>query len=323
MGHLIVVLVLRLRRVHAAARARAQPVSVRVGRGHHLLGHESLRPVPRPFWWFKAYWAGWALLFAVLSNMFWVRGQEMGAAWRARLARRRARAAAARGGRPGAAASIVGVGGFIFYNTNILNEYRTTSDDGECASAEYERQYKQYEHLPQPRIVGVRVDVDLVSEGARRMRCEASTGWSTAPPAPIDTIHVRIPRRSRDPTVGIRRAGPADARRRRGSATTSTRSTAASAGRGRCGSRSSWPTSRAGSRTTSPTPQVVENGTFVNSAVMPAFGYEPARRAVRGHHAAQVRPCAEGAHAVARRRGGATEQLHFRWMRTGWISRPR
>ena len=47
-------------------------------------------PYLKPFWWFKAYWAAWAIAFAVLSNLFWIRGQETAAAWRIRLARVRA-----------------------------------------------------------------------------------------------------------------------------------------------------------------------------------------------------------------------------------------
>ena len=36
-------------------------------------------PFLRPFWWFKAYWGAWAVLFALFSNLLWVRGQETGA----------------------------------------------------------------------------------------------------------------------------------------------------------------------------------------------------------------------------------------------------
>ena len=102
-------------------------------------------PFLRPFWWFKVYWGAWAVLFALFSNLLWVRGQETGAGWRFRLARRRI-------GRPelvGAAAAValtLGIGGFIFYNTNILNRYRT-SHDVERESVDYER---QYETVPAP-----------------------------------------------------------------------------------------------------------------------------------------------------------------------------
>ena len=69
-------------------------------------------PYLAPFCWFKAYWAAWAVLFALLSKLFWVRGEERGVEWRVRLAR------SWLGGRQlavGAATLVViaGIGGFI------------------------------------------------------------------------------------------------------------------------------------------------------------------------------------------------------------------
>ena len=55
-------------------------------------------PFLEPFFWFKAYWSAWALLFAVDRDLFWVRGTELGV--RHRLALARARFAARRRGWP-------------------------------------------------------------------------------------------------------------------------------------------------------------------------------------------------------------------------------
>jgi hypothetical protein len=41
--------------------------------------------------WFKLYWAAWALLFALLASLFWVRGRELGPRRRLALARQRLR----------------------------------------------------------------------------------------------------------------------------------------------------------------------------------------------------------------------------------------
>jgi ABC-2 type transport system permease protein len=227
-------------------------------------------PFLRPFWWFKAYWAAWALLFALFSNVFWVRGQEMGAGWRARMARRRIR-------RPQlavAAAALVlisGVGGFIFYNTNVLNHYRTTHDE-EQASAEYERQYKQYEHLRQPRVVGVRVDVDLFPrEQSVAVRGEYRLANRSA--APIETVHVRV-----EPEADIRRA----------EFSVAAKQTHADADHGyyiytlgqplQPGDEARFTFDLAytshGFENRVTNTQVVENGTFVNSGIMPGLGYE-------------------------------------------------
>ncbi len=228
-------------------------------------------PFLRPFWWFKAYWAGWALLFALVSNLFWVRGQETHLGWRARLARRRL----GRGQAVAAAIALLmvgSIGGFIFYNTNILNDYRTTHDQ-ERSSADYERMYKQYEHLSQPRIMAVRVDVDLfpVEENVM-VRGEYRLLNRTA--GPIGTIHLRIP-----PEAEIRKAAfsrpstqtQTDGRR---GYYIHTLETALQPGEEM---RLDFDLAYVshGFENSITNTAVVANGTFVNSGILPGLGYEP------------------------------------------------
>ncbi|MGH2355191.1 MAG: ATP-binding cassette domain-containing protein, partial [Chloroflexota bacterium] len=105
-------------------------------------------PFLGPWLWFKLCWAAWALLLAVVARLLWERGRERGLGVRLQLARRRFT-------RPTAwtAAAAVGLiltlGGFSFYNTNVLNEYLTASDTTGLR-AEYERRYGRYEDLPPP-----------------------------------------------------------------------------------------------------------------------------------------------------------------------------
>jgi ABC-2 type transport system permease protein len=110
-------------------------------------------PFVTPFVWFKLYWAAWAMLFGVVTMLFWVRGPELGirqrlATARARFTARTARLAAF------AVVLILGIGGFIFYNTNVLNAYLPPQKAG-MPQAEYERRYARYKDLPQPVIDGV------------------------------------------------------------------------------------------------------------------------------------------------------------------------
>ena len=73
-------------------------------------------PFIEPFVWFKLYWAAWALLFAVITMLFWVRGTELGVRNRLTLARARLRGPTAR--MAGVATALILVlGGFVFYNT--------------------------------------------------------------------------------------------------------------------------------------------------------------------------------------------------------------
>ena len=53
-----------------------------------------------------------------------------------------------------------GFGGFLYYNANILNQYLTL-DDYKALSAEYEKRYKQYEHMPALEVSNVFAEVDI------------------------------------------------------------------------------------------------------------------------------------------------------------------
>lgn len=56
----------------------------------------------------------------------------------------------------------VGVGIWIFYNTNIVNAYQPPGKQE--PAAEPERRFKQYENLPMPVVTGTKVDVELYPE---------------------------------------------------------------------------------------------------------------------------------------------------------------
>ena len=140
-----------------------------------------------PWLWFKLYWAAWALLLAVATRLLWVRGREQGFSVRLQIARRRFTRATA-----GIAALAVGLiltlGGFIFYNTNVLNEYRTDSESVERL-AEYERRYGQYEGIPQPQLTGTNLHVEIYPDrGAATIRGTYRLVNSDA--VPIDSVHL-------------------------------------------------------------------------------------------------------------------------------------
>lgn len=145
-----------------------------------------------PWLWFKLYWAAWALLLAVVARLLWVRGRERGLGVRLRLARRRFT-------RPTAwtAAAAVGliltVGGFIFYNTNVLNEYLSTSGAGELR-AEYERRYRRYEGIPQPRLTGTRLHVEIDPD-RRKVEIRGTYRLVNRSAVAIDSIHLATARR--------------------------------------------------------------------------------------------------------------------------------
>lgn len=115
-----------------------------------------------PWLWFKAYWAAWALLLAVAATLLWMRSAERNVWARLRAARDRftrpATAVAAT-----AVALVVLLGGFIFYNTNVLHAYATDADRI-LHSAEYERRYGRYSRIPQPRLTATTLRVEIFPE---------------------------------------------------------------------------------------------------------------------------------------------------------------
>jgi len=144
------------------------------------------------FWigraWLQTYWLSFALGFLVFAHLLWRRGAET------RLAPRFARLRSRLRGGPGlvlSAATLVwaGTGSFIFYNTNILNEYRPEPGQ-EKRLANYEKTLLPFETVPQPRIVEVKLDVELYPREARAVTVgsyviENHTG------APVPAVHVR------------------------------------------------------------------------------------------------------------------------------------
>jgi ABC-type transport system involved in multi-copper enzyme maturation permease subunit len=150
-----------------------------------------------PVFWFGLYWALGAGVLYCLSYLGFVRGAESG--WRLRWEEARARF---RRPWPAALAVLLGAfaaaGAFIFYNTNVLNEY-VPSDEAVRRQAEYEKKYRPYREVPQPRIASLRADVDIFPK-ERRVDIRGNYGLVNRSHVPIGTLHVGVP-----PRVRVRR----------------------------------------------------------------------------------------------------------------------
>ena len=137
--------------------------------------------------WFKLYWATWALLFAMLASLFWVRGRELGLRRRLALARQRLHGGALRAV-VAALALIVTLGGFVFYNTHVVNEYWTPGEVV-AAKADYERKYKRFEDAPSPAVYATDMKVELYpDESAAEIR--GTYRLVNREDRAIDSIHV-------------------------------------------------------------------------------------------------------------------------------------
>lgn len=112
-----------------------------------------------PFLIFKIYWSSFAIILILLSNLLWVRGKEKGFKNRLRIAKPLFTSKAKLVMSLGILVFLLS-GGFIYYNTSVLNK-NISSKKQEEAQAEFEKKYKRYSKTPQPRIVAANWNVDI------------------------------------------------------------------------------------------------------------------------------------------------------------------
>lgn len=140
-----------------------------------------------PFIVFKVYWAGFALLLAIVSNLYFVRGTETRFRTRRKMARARFTGKVKLATLTGLLV-FMGTGGYIFYNTNILNTY-TTSKESEKEAARYEKTFGKFRNSPQPKIVAVNVNVNIFPK-ERSVTITGSYTLKNKTNVPIDSVHV-------------------------------------------------------------------------------------------------------------------------------------
>jgi len=148
-------------------------------------------PWMKSWYWFAVYWTLFCILISMFSILLWQRGKDT--RWKARLsnARQRFRGSV----RVWTLASAIGfvlVGTWVFYNTEVLNKVESQNDQ-QKRLADYEKTYKKYQHLPQPRVTDVHYDIalypatrELVMRGEEQIKNETSS--------PIDTLHLTLDR---------------------------------------------------------------------------------------------------------------------------------
>ncbi|PWF49249.1 hypothetical protein C7C56_007530 [Massilia glaciei] len=163
------------------------------GYGHHL---------PRERW-FMLYWAGLALMLLVLSLVFWPRGRNAELGSRLRLARRNLSLPVL--GTFGLGLAVfAGAGGLLYYNLHVANSF-LTSWGADAGRAEFERRYSKLAALPQPRITGVKLALEL--EPARRsMSVRGSYVLENKGATPISEVYIE---QDRAAALALRFGAPA------------------------------------------------------------------------------------------------------------------
>jgi hypothetical protein len=139
-----------------------------------------------PQFWADAYWLSIFAVLGVASIAFARRGAEDSLAARTRAARVRAIRLA-----PAGALLVLfalGSGGWFYYNAHVQNEFLSTPDQRHI-QAGYERDFKKYEFLPQPKTTAVDATIDIHPDrrgfdGTGRYTLQNKSA------APISEIHI-------------------------------------------------------------------------------------------------------------------------------------
>lgn len=241
--------------------APAAPYSDMNGYGHFLAARL----------WFQSYWGACLLALLLVSAAFWVRGVAPSGRDRFKLARQRLT------GRHGwALAASVALfallGGFIFWNTNVLNEY-VPGDVALDRQQRYEEQYRKYEGLAQPRITAVETDVDLFPH-EQRVQIRGRYAIVNPHDAPIADFHIQW---NNDTDLASVQFGDAQlvSNDEQWGYRIYRLATPMQPGEQRQLSFSLTYEQQGFGNATGST-QIVDNGSFLNSQVLPSFGYASA-----------------------------------------------
>ncbi|WP_298224617.1 M1 family aminopeptidase [Flavobacterium sp.] len=139
--------------------------------------------------WFNIYWALFCLILGFVINAFYIRGKELQFQARAKTAKNILRKNYLAFG-----ASIIAFllcAGFVFYNTKILNTY-DSEKERENKQVEYEKKYKKFEHLVQPRFYKFDYKIDIVPE-ERGLTVHVDSWARNISNTPIKELHFTMP----------------------------------------------------------------------------------------------------------------------------------
>ena len=139
---------------------------------------------------YNVYWLLFALVLVCFTALWWVRGK--GHTWRNRVSLAGARFdGSLRLYSTGLLVATIGLGGWIYYNTEVLNETRN-DDAWEQLQVEYERRYKRFAERPMPTVIAADYDIDLYPS-ERRLSSTVRLSLANRSGRPVDSIFLVIP----------------------------------------------------------------------------------------------------------------------------------
>lgn len=148
-------------------------------------------PFLQGIFWFRGYWLLFAFLICFVSVFAWIRGKETSLTHKLKLIFNGIR---------GRSRPILGLilmlwlffGSFVYYNIYELNSI-TTSYQLKEFQADYEKTYKKYEGINQPRITDIKYNISIFPE-TRAVKVKGVWWIKNKGNTTIDSVHVNFQR---------------------------------------------------------------------------------------------------------------------------------
>jgi ABC-2 type transport system permease protein len=221
-----------------------------------------------------AYWGAFSILLIIAGHLLYPRGNYSSVRERLRDARTRINAGVTLTAGL-AALAFIGTGGWIFYNTNILNEYLTPGERLQ-RRADYETAYGHHENAPTPSYDSIDMAIDIFPE-ERRLESRGSAILGNHKNVPISEFVVSINPVLRVNEIAVRNATLVQSDTTQGFYLYRLDAALAPG----AAVEMTWNVTRRneGFVAANPDNELVTNGTFVDTAgVMPIPGYDGTRR---------------------------------------------
>ena len=139
--------------------------------------------------WFNVYWTLFGILLVTMASLFWIRGTVKGIKNRFKSAKKHI--TKNYGLTFLICAFLFGLtASFVYYNTQILNTYHTAIEIKKMQES-YEKKYKKYEHIVQPKTVAIKYNVDMYPN-ERNVISKSIVTIENKSDSPIDSLHYSL-----------------------------------------------------------------------------------------------------------------------------------
>ena len=149
-------------------------------------------PFVKSLVWFNSYWVLASIGVAMLTFTFYLRGKEYNFIHRLKnsgisLSKNKITVAILLG-------LFIVCGSFVYHNTKVLNSYDST-EESENKQVDYEKTFKNYENLVQPRFYKLDFDIEIMPQ-ERSITAKVDAWVKNISDKPIDEIHFTMPQLS-------------------------------------------------------------------------------------------------------------------------------